>query len=243
MGGAQDKLRRLTLALYAVVAVAATGCDQLAAFRTHDRFGPIPRFGWIEAGQPRPTPHIAETTTGLSSNSSCYDRLDGVACLRRNWLGLLASFGETELTSQPNWRSYRLLQLPACSRLLAVRLDLRPDGSGLLTTAWTPPPSREGPTGAATRAQAPVSAAESTAVTAAFEHGGFNELIADPSALWRSGRVYDGVSWVLEAYVGGRYRYVARYSGLSDEAHVAALATPLLELARRKASFPAEQPC
>jgi hypothetical protein len=237
----------------------------LAAFAPGPRpgwegLGPIPKFTWIEAGQPRPTPHIAETAFGLAPPpvlgsgvdpktgqkwvsegdppSDCYNQPDGAACLRRNWLELLHRFGETELAAPSGGRSYRAFTFPSFTRAAAVRLDIAPDGRGVLTSSWAPA-NWNAPVTPPVVKTAPVTRSEVEALERAVALSPFERIIADPSALEASGQVcVDGTSWVFEAVVGGRYRYVARHSCDLDEDEARKLTEALTDLARAKTPAP-----
>jgi hypothetical protein len=213
-----------------------------------DAYGPIPRFHWIEAGQTRPAPHILDTEYGISPGHACLSHADGAGCLRHNWLALLGTLQESDLAAPIGWRSYRLIEMPSCSRYLSVRLDIRPDDSGALTTAWLPPEaigSHTQPTyvGPATRVTASVTRGQVDAIERAVARSGFADMIGDPSALWSQPRVFDGGTWVFEAYADGRYRYVARSSDQSNESQIRALAGAMVDLSRSKAPIPPIHPC
>jgi hypothetical protein len=239
----------LVMALLTSVCVAAIPLEAHA--QANDRFGPIPRFTWIDKGQPRPTPHIAETEVGIEPSpehdettrsgqkitvvndppSDCYDRSDGVACLRRNWLSILGSFGETELTAPAGERSYRFLEFPSFSPWVSIRLDVRADGSGVLTTSWVPFDPRHGPSKPA-RTSTEVSKSAAADAERAIAESAFGRLVGDPSALEDDHLCVDGADWVVEAYVMDRYRYVARHSCQKDEAEIRAISRILVALGR-----------
>ena len=223
-----------------------------AGAQSSDRLGPIPRFTWIEPGQARPVPHIAETEIGLSPApmhgpevdqyghrivvvgdppSDCYGNPDPPACLHHNWLALLQSFSETELAAPPGGRSYRFLDFPSFSPWVSIRLDVRADGSGMLTTSWTDHNLEKGQSHAGgSSAGIPVQVV--AGVERSIAESSFERLVADPSALQTKMVCTDGADWVFEAQVKDRYRYVARHSCDPDEADILAIGRILVDLAR-----------
>jgi hypothetical protein len=222
--------------------------------KMRDEYGPIPHFGWIEKGEPRPTPHIAETEFGLAPApvlrtgidptgmkftelgdppSMCF-RSGGAACLRRNWREVLKRFGDTELAAPPGARSYRFLGFPSFSDWVSVQLDVRPDGTGMLVTSWVDHADGAAVGSGARPVTAPVSQTETEIVERGIARSAFGRMVADPSALWGQHACLDGATWVFEAYVRDRYRYVARHSCQAGEAQIKAMGKLLVDLARRK---------
>ncbi len=223
--------------------------DWLPNFKSHDQFGPIPHFRWIEPGSPRPTPRFYRTerarrvygppngglVPALSPSEQteamkhdCVDGPGAMTCLRRNWQIILSEAGERELTSPNLGRSYRLIELPACGPTSSFRMDVQPDGTGRVTFSWQ-----------GVRRTAPVSVAEVSKVERRVRFSDFEIMVADPSAKFgRDIGCYDGASLVFEADVAGRYRYVARHSCQHGAPQVEAFGDLLIGLARDKGLHP-----
>ena len=69
-------------------------------------------------------------------------------------------------------------------------------------------------------------------------------ITADPSAVLSRGQVYDGEAIVIEADVGGRYRYVARNPGELSDDMVERMASAFRHIADlRTRGFPRFEPC
>lgn len=226
-------MRHRIFLMAATLGLAAIGGPSLAQHR--DPFGPRPQFDWINAGESRPTPRIAETAIGIEpmpvlsvtgtpgtrgsvtrlgpSPSECYNDIQPIACLRRNWLAVLGVLGEGELSAPAGGRSYRLLLFPSFAPWVSVRLDVRADGGGVMTISRASENTLEGAKPLGRRSKS-IDAKDVDAVEADFEGGGFEHLSPEPepSAIV----CLDGSDMVLEAVVGGRYRYVARHSCQSD---------------------------
>lgn len=206
-----------------VVAALLAGCTERPNFRTSDKLGPIPRFAWIEPGQPRPAPAIAEVAL------PCYRAADAPVCMRQAFRGALKQLGQRELAeASDGGRSYRYINDPACAAPLAIRLDVRADGSGLVTVSGRggPPPARGvdwslrtfvAPAGAVAR------------VENALAHSAFERIAPDPRAL-ATDACYDGQHDIFEAVRRGRYRYVHRQSCEPNHAEVKALGEAMVRL-------------
>ena len=143
---------------------------------------------------------------------------------------MLKSFGETELTAPPGQASYRVLVERSLARFAySARLDIRSDGSGRLTVGRAGLMDKSGP--ALRTGQVDIPAAEVVVVTRALAASPFEHISADGDLSHRYDCV-DGGTNVFEAYVNQRYRYVMRGCA-PDEGVVAAIATPLADLAIR----------
>ena len=221
----------------------------LPNFKSHDQYGPIPHFRWIEPGSPRPTPHFYSIGRALriyrdpdsgqmptlsqweqteALKRDCIDGPGALACLRRNWQIILSEAGEVELTAPHLGRSYRLIELPACGPTSSFRLDVLPEGTGRVTFSWQ-----------GVRRTAPVSVAEVSKVERRVRFSDFEIMVADPSAkLGRDIGCFDGANLVFEADVEGRYRYVARHSCQHGAPQVEAFGDLLIGLARDKGLHP-----
>jgi hypothetical protein len=219
------------------VSLWATGDPSMA--QRPDPFGPRPQFDWIKAGDPRPTPRIAETAIGIEpmaflgvvgtpgspgsgtswgpSPSDCYRAAQPVACLRRNWLAVLGVLGERELSAPASGRSYRLLLFPSFTPWISVRLDIQTDGSAKMAVSRALEDTTKGakPLG---RSSMNIDPKDVAAVETDLKVDGFERLSPESE---RSATICtDGTSVVLEALVDGRYRYVARHSCQSDFDHL-----------------------
>ena len=81
-------------------------------------------------------------------------------------------------------------------------------------------------------------------VERALRDNGFSFVTADPTALWVHRRAYDGAALVVEADVGGKYRYVARDPGQWNEDMLWRMAGALQHLADlRTPGSPRILPC
>jgi hypothetical protein len=188
----------------------------------------------MEPGARRPVPHVAETT------AACWETPSD-ACLRRAWLARLRQYHERELAAPAaGWRSYRVIWDRSFFAPVSIRLDVAPSGAGRLTTHWLQRrrtikrgkflirlserfSSRQPPMIA-------VSKEEVLAFEAALRAQGFETIEADPESEIVCS---DGSSFVVEAVVGGRYRYVSRECSIGEPA-VSQMGLALVHLAARK---------
>ncbi len=253
---------RISLALAAIVLVAIGGFAakglgyRLPPLRDH--FGPVPRFNWIADGRIRPTPHIAEVEEGLASSpllsvetdpatgrtvktigaspSDCFYRLGGIACLRQNWLGILGTFKEGELTASEPARAYRFLEFPSFSDWLSFRVDLQADGSGTMTIRRVDH-SKDVQVLTETRT-VNLFPADVAIIERSIKDSGFYRMTTDPSALLREHDCFDGEDFVVEAHVRGRYRYVARHNCEQGGEQLGVLGRDLAKIAWAKTHDP-----
>jgi hypothetical protein len=178
------------------------------------------------------------------------------ACLRRNWLRQLSSLQLGELTANSGARSYRMVFFPPCAQAMAVEIDVHPNGEVVVTTSQAPAPvSWRNPAYTTPdlqaklasitsrlpwRSTAPGSPADVESVEKALKTNWFSYITADPAAVPTRGLVFDGVLYVIEADVDGRYRYVARDSGELNDDMVERMASVFFAIANRRT--PGSQP-
>lgn len=214
MSATTGRLGALVIVLCGLVA-----CDRLPNLHKRDRLGEIPRFTWIEKGQPRPVPATAHATVGLEprpdrqpntrigTSKGCWDAPDASACLRGNWGLVLNRLGEVPLTAQPGVRAYRHLSFVACGKWTSTTLYVSPSGSGVLQIRTT---EGEESTRAPLEQRFEVSADRVRGFETGFAMSGFTLVTADPRALSNRAICYDGQEHVFEAYLRERYRFVTR---------------------------------
>ncbi|HEY3812770.1 MAG TPA: hypothetical protein VGL66_06055 [Caulobacteraceae bacterium] len=194
----KDSQDRLHSGRY-TISEAADELVQLAAARSGDLSG-RPAPWWTLDGVDHPDPAIAGQRAGCASGDT--------ACAHMAWIAQLTALGLTDLrrsnVAYPGESFYRLIWFSKSSGAKAVTYAREPSHCGIVMRqgldvcqehVGVVTPSRPTPR-AVPRAQAD-----------AFEHAlyaaGFATAASDPP-----GRCA-GDAWVLEAYIGGRYRYVA----------------------------------
>jgi hypothetical protein len=221
-----------TVALIAAFGTILTACERAPNPRFADRLGAIPRFSWLDENQVRPAPTIAVVTVGgwPAPEGACFDRKDAASCLRRNWLSVLGLFGEGELRAPAGGRSYRFLLFPSFTPWVSQRLDVNPDGEGLLTTVVAGNPDTQD-VAATWRRVRRLSERQVADIEGRIAEGSFIRIPPDARAyLPAKARCYDGADLVVEAYIGGRYRFVSRHDGEPDFEDVETLGATFLAL-------------
>jgi len=198
----------------------------LPNFRTADNFGPIPRFMWIPAGQPRPSPALAYVIFGNGPRlpatprnslgrrtTECLANPDIEACLRRNWLAFLTRFGAAELTAAENENSYRFFRLPSSEALRAAgpwtmgELHVPQDGKSVLEIATLGGENDNGP---AIPRRVSVDPKPAISFERKIQASSYGRVAVDPRGLRGQDICYDGVTYLFEAQVRGSYRYAIR---------------------------------
>ncbi len=239
-------MKRRTIIIVALVGLAvlllALGWRGLPNMRTADREGRIPRFTWIAAGDPRPTPGLPHVFFGLGPLVSsprvgprqmehadrCREGPAVEACTRRNWLAFLARFGASELTSAPDENSYRFFRLPSFRPWTMAELHVPQDGKGVMEIATQGGESDQAP---AVHRRVLVDPKGAVSFERKLQASDFGRIAVDPRALLISPPLcYDGVSYLFEAQVRGYYRYAVRHTCEVDENKVQAWGDAMLRL-------------
>jgi hypothetical protein len=185
--------------------------------------------GWIEPGAARPLPALDILMSAPGGRAgACLELIpveggrDGCArwavepqtpacepadqaCQRRNWAALLAMVQDAELSAPAGGRSYRNLDVVE-GGLGDTRLDVRPDGSGVLIKSGTGQ-TQGGVLTTGPRREIEVPAAAVAEFEAKLKRAGFDSVpVAASQPPKNCQPTYEGLA---EAVVGGRYRWLA----------------------------------
>jgi hypothetical protein len=176
------------------------GCTEVPNLKTSDRYGPIQRAAWLDLNAPRPGPVMA-------FHASCRNVGDLSACQHERYERFLVALGQTPLPQTGTSRSYRYIAIPACSHVLAIRLDVEADGSGVLNFNTATGETNNNLSGRLLI---------STSLVRQFEfdvkQSGIWRIMPDPRALLGRHGCYDGWTDVFESTQAGRYRLVYRHN-------------------------------
>ncbi len=139
-----------------------------------------------------------------------------------------------ELAKTPTAQSYRFLWLRSFDHPIAVRLDIKADGTGVLTTKMTSQKGGVEPGTLIENTTKPVTAEQTEAFLKKIEQVQFWSLTAEtPDPTEPSGLNHnrlDGADWIVEGVHAGKYHVVKRWSPETGPIRELGIA-PVFELA------------